>query len=250
MMSATPIPRTLALSIFGDLDISTIKTMPPGRKPIITYVAGEDKAERVYNFIGQEILQGRQAYFVYPLIEENEDLSLKSAERMFEELKTGFPNHSLALIHSKVAEEEQKRIMEEFRSGKLNILVATSVVEVGVDVPNATCMVIEHADRFGLSALHQLRGRVGRGDLQAYCFLIYGKKITEDGRARLTVMKETNDGFIIAEEDLRLRGPGDIGGVEQSGYHLGFTIADPARDFKILQEARAAAFAMLEQIKF
>ena len=250
MMSATPIPRTLALSIFGDLDISTIKTMPPGRKPIITYVAGEDKAERVYNFIGQEILQGRQAYFVYPLIEENEDLSLKSAERMFEELKTGFPNHSLALIHSKVAEEEQKRIMEEFRSGKLNILVATSVVEVGVDVPNATCMVIEHADRFGLSALHQLRGRVGRGDLQAYCFLIYGKKITEDGKARLTVMKETNDGFIIAEEDLRLRGPGDIGGVEQSGYHLGFTIADPARDFKILQEARTAAFAMLEQIKF
>jgi ATP-dependent DNA helicase recG len=250
MMSATPIPRTLALSIFGDLDISTIKTMPPGRKPIITYVAGEDKAERVYNFIGQEILQGRQAYFVYPLIEENEDLSLKSAERMFEELKTGFPNHSLALIHSKVAEEEQKRIMEEFRSGKLNILVATSVVEVGVDVPNATCMVIEHADRFGLSALHQLRGRVGRGDLQAYCFLIYGKKITEDGRARLTVMKETNDGFIIAEEDLRLRGPGDIGGVEQSGYHLGFTIADPARDFKILQEARSAAFELLEQTKF
>ena len=250
MMSATPIPRTLALSIFGDLDISTIKTMPPGRKPIITYVAGEDKAERVYNFIGQEILQGRQAYFVYPLIEENEDLSLKSAERMFEELKTGFPNHSLALIHSKVAEEEQKRIMEEFRSGKLNILVATSVVEVGVDVPNATCMVIEHADRFGLSALHQLRGRVGRGDLQAYCFLIYGKKITEDGRARLTVMKETNDGFIIAEEDLRLRGPGDIGGVEQSGYHLGFTIADPARDFKILQEARVDAFELLEQTKF
>ena len=140
--------------------------------------------------------------------------------------------------------------MEEFRSGKLNILVATSVVEVGVDVPNATCMVIEHADRFGLSALHQLRGRVGRGDLQAYCFLIYGKKITEDGRARLTVMKETNDGFIIAEEDLRLRGPGDIGGVEQSGYHLGFTIADPARDFKILQEARAAAFELLEQTKF
>ena len=250
MMSATPILRTLTLSIFGDLDISTIKTMPPGRKPIITYVAGEDKAERVYNFIGQEILQGRQAYFVYPLIEENEDLSLKSAERMFEELKAGFPNHSLALIHSKVAEEEQKRIMQEFRSGKLNILVATSVVEVGVDVPNATCMVIEHADRFGLSALHQLRGRVGRGDLQSYCFLIYGKKITEDGRARLTVMKETNDGFIIAEEDLRLRGPGDIGGVEQSGYHLGFTIADPARDFKILQEARSAAFELLEQTKF
>ncbi len=190
MMSATPIPRTLALSVFGDLDISTIRTMPQGRKPVITYIAGAGKAERVYSFIGGEILKGRQAYFVYPLIEENEELSLKSAERMFEELKQSFPSHKVALIHSKIAEEEQRRIMEEFRSGAISILTATSVVEVGVDVPNATCIVIEHADRFGLSALHQMRGRVGRGSEQAYCFLLYGKNLTENGRCRLTIMKE------------------------------------------------------------
>ena len=246
MMSATPIPRTLALSVFGDLDISTIRTMPSGRKPVITYIAGADKTERVYTFIGEEILKGRQAYFVYPLIEENEDMSLKSAERMFEELKSGFPNHRLALIHSKIAEEEQRSIMEEFRKGKIHILVATSVVEVGVDVPNAACMVIEHADRFGLSALHQMRGRVGRGNEQSYCFLIYGKNLTENGRERLKIMKETCDGFRIAEEDLKLRGPGDIGGVEQSGY-LGFKFADPVRDYKILQTARTAAFEMLAE---
>lgn len=246
MMSATPIPRTLALSVFGDLDISTIRTMPAGRKPVITYIAGADKTERVYTFIGEEILKGRQAYFVYPLIEENEDMSLKSAERMFDELKTGFPNHRLALIHSGIAEEEQRIIMEEFRKGTIHILVATSVVEVGVDVPNATCMVIEHADRFGLSALHQMRGRVGRGNEQSYCFLIYGKNITENGRSRLKIMKESCDGFHIAEEDLKLRGPGDIGGIEQSGY-LGFKFADPIRDYKILQTARTAAFEMLTE---
>ncbi|QOW60805.1 ATP-dependent DNA helicase RecG [Treponema pedis] len=246
MMSATPIPRTLALSVFGDLDISTIRTMPQGRKPVITYIAGAGKAERVYSFIGGEILKGRQAYFVYPLIEENEELSLKSAERMFEELKQSFPSHKVALIHSKIAEEEQRRIMEEFRSGAISILTATSVVEVGVDVPNATCIVIEHADRFGLSALHQMRGRVGRGSEQAYCFLLYGKNLTENGRCRLTIMKETTDGFKIAEEDLKLRGPGDIGGVEQSGY-LGFKYADPIRDYKILQTAREAAFELLQR---
>ena len=244
MMSATPIPRTLALSMFGDLDISVIKTMPPGRKPVITYVAPESKAEKVYYFIGQDILAGKQAYFVYPIIEDSDTLSLKSAEDMFAELTRDFPHHRLALLHSKVPEDEARTIMQEFRSGTIHILVATSVIEVGVDVPNATCMVIEHADRFGLSALHQLRGRIGRGSDQSYCFLLYGKNITETGMARLKVMASTTDGFVIAEEDLKLRGPGDIGGIEQSGY-CGFELADPIRDFALLEKARIAAFEML-----
>ncbi len=244
MMSATPIPRTLALSMFGDLDISVIKTMPPGRKPVITYVASESKAEKVYYFIGQDILAGKQAYFVYPIIEDSDTFNLKSAEDMFAELTRDFPHHRLALIHTKVPEEEARTIMQEFRSGAIHILVATSVIEVGVDVPNATCMVIEHADRFGLSALHQLRGRIGRGSDQSYCFLLYGKNITETGMARLKVMASTTDGFVIAEEDLKLRGPGDIGGVEQSGY-CGFELADPIRDFALLEKARIAAFEML-----
>ena len=244
MMSATPIPRTLALSMFGDLDISVIKTMPPGRKPVITYVAPESKAEKVYYFIGQDILAGKQAYFVYPIIEDSDTLSLKSAEDMFAELSRDFPHHRLALLHSKVPEDEARAIMQEFRAGAIHILVATSVIEVGVDVPNATCMVIEHADRFGLSALHQLRGRIGRGSDQAYCFLLYGKNITETGMARLKVMASTTDGFVIAEEDLKLRGPGDIGGIEQSGY-CGFELADPIRDFALLEKARIAAFEML-----
>ena len=244
MMSATPIPRTLALSMFGDLDISVIKTMPPGRKPVITYVAPESKAEKVYYFIGQDILAGKQAYFVYPIIEDSDTLSLKSAEDMFAELTRDFPHHRLALLHSKVSEDEARAIMQEFRAGAIHILVATSVIEVGVDVPNATCMVIEHADRFGLSALHQLRGRIGRGSDQSYCFLLYGKNITETGMARLKVMASTTDGFVIAEEDLKLRGPGDIGGIEQSGY-CGFELADPIRDFALLEKARIAAFEML-----
>ena len=244
MMSATPIPRTLALSMFGDLDISVIKTMPPGRKPVITYIAPQSKAEKVYYFIGQDILAGKQAYFVYPIIEDSDTLSLKSAEDMFAELTRDFPNHRLALLHSKVPEDEARAIMQEFRAGAIHILVATSVIEVGVDVPNATCMVIEHADRFGLSALHQLRGRIGRGSDQAYCFLLYGKNITETGMARLKVMASTTDGFVIAEEDLKLRGPGDIGGIEQSGY-CGFELADPIRDCALLEKARIAAFEML-----
>ncbi|MGP1455315.1 MAG: ATP-dependent DNA helicase RecG [Treponema sp.] len=245
MMSATPIPRTLALSMFGDLDISVIKTLPPGRKPILTYIAHQEKAERVYHFIEQEMNAGKQAYFVYPLIEDSEAISLKSAEQMFTQLRNRFPKHRLALIHSKIDEDEQRTIMEEFRNGGIHLLVATSVIEVGVDVPNATCMVIEHADRFGLSALHQLRGRIGRGDSQSYCFLLYGKNITDIGKQRLTIMGNTTDGFIIAEEDLKLRGPGDIGGTEQSGY-CGFILADPIRDYAILEKARTAAFNTLE----
>jgi len=245
MMSATPIPRTLALSVFGDLDVSVIRTMPPGRKPIITHLTRHGNEGNLYGFVGRELAAGRQAYFVYPLIEESETLSLKSAAAMFEHLKTRvFPGYPCALIHSQVEEEEQRRIMAEFRSGAVSILVATSVVEVGVDVPNATCMVIEHAERFGLAALHQLRGRVGRGSLQSYCFLVYAANLTEDAKARLKVMHETTDGFVIAEEDLKIRGPGDIAGIRQSGY-LAFDLADPLRDREILEDARNSAFTYL-----
>lgn len=246
MMSATPIPRTLALSVFGDLDVSVIRTMPPGRKPVITHLSRGGNEERVYEFIRKELEGGRQAYFVYPLIDQSDALSLKSAEEMFVTLRDRiFPGTRTALIHSRIAEDEQRQIMEDFRAGTIRILVATSVVEVGVDVANATCMVIEHAERFGLSALHQLRGRVGRGTVQSYCFLVYAQNLTEDGKARLRIMHETTDGFVIAEEDLKLRGPGDVTGIQQSGY-VSFDLADPIRDYDILLEARKAAFNLLE----
>jgi len=249
MMSATPIPRTLALSVFGDLDISVIRTMPPGRKPVITHLAKQGNETKVYDYIRKELAEGRQAYFVYPLIDQSDALSLKSAEEMFVTLRDSiFPGTAAALIHSKIPEEEQRAIMTAFRSGAIRILVATSVVEVGVDVANATCMVIEHAERFGLSALHQLRGRVGRGERQSYCFLVYAHNLTEDGKARLRVMHETADGFAIAEEDLKIRGPGDVAGIQQSGY-VSFVLADPVRDYDILLEARESAFALLLEQK-
>ncbi|MFP3089405.1 ATP-dependent DNA helicase RecG [Treponema sp. TIM-1] len=247
MMSATPIPRTLALTVFGDLEVSIIRDLPPGRKPVKTHLARESNEDKVYDFVRQELAAGRQAYFVYPLIEVNGTKDLKDAVSMAERLgKEIFPQYPTALIHSRVDEEEKRRIMDEFRRGSIRILTATSVVEVGVDVPNATCMVIEHAERFGLSALHQLRGRVGRGPDQAYCFLVYSEELTEDGKTRLKVMLENSDGFIIAEEDLKLRGPGQIAGIEQSGY-LSLGIADPLRDAAELERARNDAFAMLEE---
>lgn len=249
MMSATPIPRTLALSVFGDLDISVIRTMPPGRKPVITHLAKQGNEAKVYDYVRNELAEGRQAYFVYPLIDQSDALSLKSAEEMFVTLRDKiFPGTAAALIHSKIPEDEQRAIMTAFRSGAIRILVATSVVEVGVDVANATCMVIEHAERFGLSALHQLRGRVGRGERQSYCFLVYAHNLTEDGKARLRVMHETTDGFAIAEEDLKIRGPGDVAGIQQSGY-VSFVLADPVRDYDILIEARESAFALLLEQK-
>lgn len=245
MMSATPIPRTLALSVFGDLDVSVIRTMPPGRKPIITHLARQGNEQKVYDFIAREIAAGRQAYFVYPLIEQGDGNSLKSAEEMYSTLREAvFPGVEIALIHSRIADEDQRKIMEGFRSGSIRILVATSVVEVGVDVANATCMVIEHAERFGLAALHQLRGRVGRSDPQSWCFLVYSGNLTEEGKARLKAMHETTDGFAIAEEDMRIRGFGDIAGIEQSGY-VSFDLADPVRDAVILERARIAAFEFL-----
>jgi len=249
MMSATPIPRTLALTVFGDMDVSVIKDMPPGRKPVKTHLAKESNEKKVYDFVRNEIEKGRQAYFVYPLIEDGD--GIKDAVSMAERLSTEiFKNHKVkgAVIHSKLDEEEKKQIMDDFRKGEIKILAATSVVEVGVDVPNATCMVVEHAERFGLSALHQLRGRVGRGQDQSYCFLVYSDELTEEGKTRLKIMLENSDGFVIAEEDLKMRGPGQIAGTEQSGY-LVLGIANPIRDIEILEKAREDVFSILENDK-
>ncbi|WP_407400117.1 ATP-dependent DNA helicase RecG [Treponema sp.] len=250
MMSATPIPQTLALTAFGDLDISVIKTMPQGRKPVKTLLTVMGNERNVYEAVRKELKAGHQAYFVYPRIGEDsqdasDDRSLKSAEEMYAFLSQQvYPGISCALIHGKVTEEEQKKILEEFRDGKIQILIATTVVEVGVDVGNATCIVIEHADRFGLAELHQLRGRVGRSSLQSFCFLIYGKNISEEGKARLKALHESTDGFYIAEQDLKLRGPGEISGTSQSGY-LSLSIADLARDKEMLKLARYDAFMQL-----
>lgn len=251
MMSATPIPRTLALTVFGDLDVSIIKDVPPGRKTIKTHLAKQSNEKKVYDFVRQELAAGHQAYFVYPLIEGDEDSSssgnLKNAQAMAKRLSSSiFPEYRVALVHSRLDEDEKRKTMTAFRIGDIHILVATSVVEVGVDVPNATCMVIEHAERFGLSALHQLRGRVGRGQAQSYCFLVYSDRLTEDGKQRLKVMLEYSDGFAIAEEDLKLRGPGHIAGTVQSGY-INLGLADPVEDSKLLEVAREEAFSILER---
>lgn len=259
MMSATPIPRSLALTVFGDLDVSVIKTMPKGRKPVITHLASLENDAKVYSFVRNLLAQGQQGYFVYPLIQKEEDweeeesetesfsTGLKSAREMYEKLSTViFPEFPCALIHSKIPEEEQQEIMRKFKENKISVLVATSVVEVGVDVPNATFMVIEEAQRFGLAALHQLRGRVGRGELQAYCFLVYGKKLTEDGKQRLKVLHESQDGFYIAEEDLKLRGPGSARGIKQSGY-ISLGISDPLEDSELLEKAREDAFDFISR---
>ena len=241
MMSATPIPQTLALTVYGDLDVSTIATMPKGRKPILTHLTKQGNESRVYESVRLELQKGRQAYFVYPRIEtdeEDDNPQLKSAEQMHEFLSTHvYKEWKCAVIHSKIDEKEQNQILQDFRANKIQVLVATSVVEVGVDVPNATCMIIEHAERFGLAALHQLRGRVGRGSEQSFCFLIYSAKLTELGKQRLKVMYETTDGFEIAEQDLKLRGPGEVSGIQQSGY-LTLGLSDPARDLEILQIVR------------
>ena len=247
MMSATPIPRTLALTVFGDLDASVIRDLPPGRKPIVTHLARQGNEQKVYEFVRRQLGLGRQAYFVYPLIDSGDGKDLKDAETWAARLaERVFSEFKVALAHSRLKEEEKRDTMEGFRKREIDVLVATSVVEVGVDVPNATVMVVEHAERFGLSALHQLRGRVGRGEHQSYCFLVFSKDLTEDGKARLKVMLENSDGFVIAEEDLKLRGPGQIAGIEQSGY-LSLGLADPVRDSAALERARADAFAVLER---
>ncbi len=250
LMTATPIPRSLALAAFGDLDISTIRHLPPGRRSVITHLTREGNERRVYDRVREEIQNGRQAYFVYPRIEDGVDQragNTKSAEEMFRILRSEiFPDIPMGLIHSRIDEAEKRKRMEEFTGGKIGILVATSVVEVGVDVANATCMVIEHAEKFGLTTLHQLRGRVGRGDQQSYAFLIYSRGLTENGIERLKTMMETSDGFRIAEEDLRIRGPGELLGVRQAGY-LMLRIADLHRDGEILEEALQDALRFLSE---
>jgi ATP-dependent DNA helicase RecG len=247
MMTATPIPRTLALTVYGDLEVSTIRTMPPGRKPVVTHLARHGNEAKVYDFVRKELAAGRQAYFVYPLISGSEDGSLKDAEamarRLAEEVYPGIPG---GLIHSRLPDEEKRATMEAFTRGGLRYLVATSVVEVGVDVAAATCMVVEHAERFGLAALHQLRGRVGRGESQSYCFLVYSRDLSEEGKRRLKAMKETVDGFALAEEDLRIRGPGEIAGIAQSGS-LRLAFADPVRDADLLETARMDAAGIVDR---
>ena len=252
MMSATPIPQKLALTVFGDLDVLSIHTMPNGRKPIKTFLVQGGHESNAYEAVRSELKAGHQAYFVYPAIENNmEDgdfgsrKGMKSAEEMYEFLsKQVYPEFKVAMVHGKVSEDEQTQILEDFRQNKVQILVATTVVEVGVDVPNATCIVIEQADRFGLAGLHQLRGRVGRGESQSYCFLVYRKDLTEDGKARMKALHDTTYGFKIAEEDLKLRGPGEITGTAQSG-ELTFKIAEPVRDEQLMIQARIDAFATL-----
>ena len=250
MMSATPIPQTLALSAFGDLDISTIRTMPSGRKQIKTYLSVMGHENNAYQAVRKELEAGHQAYFVYPRIQEEEgDGSLKSAQEMFKFLSEKvYPDFKTALVHSQIDEDESHKILDDFAKGEIKVLVATTVVEVGVDVPNATCIVIEHADRFGLAELHQLRGRVGRNSLQSYCFLIYSKNISPDGVERMKALRESCDGFEIAEKDLKLRGPGQLSGTQQSGY-LDLNIADLARDKDMLLEARYEAFKYLTGLK-
>ncbi len=247
LMTATPIPRTLALTVFGDLDVSSIRTMPPGRLPVKTYLASEKSRERVYSAVRVEFERKHQAYFVYPRINDTGKSDLRDAETMYEYLtKTVYPGIPAGLIHSRIPEDEKLGIMDRFRKGELTYLVATSVVEVGVDVANAACMIIEHAERFGLSALHQMRGRVGRGAVQSYAFLVYSEELSPEGRERLMVMKESNDGFVIAEKDLSIRGPGEIAGTRQSGF-LRLIAADLVLDHELLTQARETADAILSE---
>ena len=246
-MTATPIPRTLALTVFGDMKVSSIRTLPPGRRPVETHLAKHGNDHKVYEFVRRELAAGRQAYFVYPRIDDTGALDLRDAESMWQELQERvYREYRVGLVHSRIPDEEKRETMERFRTGELRVLVATSVVEVGVDVPNATCMVVEHAERFGLAAPHQLRGRVARGRHQSYCFLVYDEELTDLAKERLKVLHGTTDGFEIAEEDLRIRGPGDIAGTQQAGY-LRFRIADLGRDMGIMNQARADAFDILER---
>ncbi len=247
VMTATPIPRTLAMTLFGDLSLSVIDELPPGRTPIETKVYFENRRKLVYEQIESEIREGRQAYIIYPLVEESEKSDLKSATQMAEHLGNEiFPAFRTGLLHGRMKPEEKEAAMRSFKNRELDILVATTVIEVGIDVPNATYMLIEHADRFGLSQLHQLRGRVGRGSQKSRCILLTSGKLSEDAEKRLRVMEETCDGFRIAEEDLEIRGPGDFLGTRQSGMP-DFRVANILRDASILEQARNSAFNLIEK---
>lgn len=238
VMTATPIPRTLAMTVYGDLDVSVIDQLPPGRKPVTTIMRYDKDREAMYHFIGTELRKGRQVYIVYPLIEENEKLDLLALEEGYEIVKETFPHYRVTYVHGKMKPAEKDHQMELFASGQSQILVATTVIEVGVNVPNASVMIIENAERFGLSQLHQLRGRVGRGADQSYCILMTKHQLSRDTRHRLEVMTSTNDGFVVAEEDMKLRGPGDMDGTQQSGVAFNLKISNLAQDGQIVQMAR------------
>lgn len=246
IMTATPIPRTLALTVYGDLDVSVIDELPKGRSPIVTKVSSESKRSALYQFILEQLQQGRQAYFVYPLIEESEKIELKNATEEHQKLVVQFAKFNVGLLHGRMKPAEKEQVMQSFRNQEFHILVSTTVIEVGVDVPNATIMVIEHAERFGLSQLHQLRGRVGRGSHKSYCVLMPGYALSEDGKHRLSVMESTTDGFKVSEADLALRGPGEFLGAKQSG-DMGFILANLNRDAEILVQARELAFKLIKQ---
>jgi ATP-dependent DNA helicase RecG len=246
VMTATPIPRTLTLTLYGELDVSVIDELPPGRKPVRTYWKTPEERLKVYAGVRKLVEQGRQAYVICPLIDESDKLQVRAAEQMAEHLqKDVFPDLRVGLLHGRMKPAEKEAVMEAFRAGELDILVSTTVIEVGVDVPNAAVIVIEDADRFGLAQLHQLRGRVGRSEHQSYCVLIADPK-SEEGQRRMEIMTRTNNGFLIAEEDLRIRGPGEIYGTRQSGMPS-FRVADLVKDMRLLEVARQEAFRLLER---
>jgi ATP-dependent DNA helicase RecG len=241
VMTATPIPRTLALTLYGDLDVSVLDELPPGRTPVVTRCLADERAQEVWDFVRKQIAAGHQAYVVYPVIEENEERELKAAQQMFRKLREKiFPDLRIGLLHGRLDPDEKEHVMRDFQKGEIKVLVATTVIEVGVDVANATVMVIEHADRFGLAQLHQLRGRIGRGAAKSYCVLMHGGKVTEEGQRRLDAMVRTHDGFQIAELDLELRGPGEFFGTKQAGIPS-FRVANLIRDRQLLEAAKREA---------
>lgn len=246
VMTATPIPRTLAMTLYGDLDVSVIDELPPGRKPIQTVHQFDNRRASMYAFIRKQIQEGRQAYIVYPLIQESEKMDIKNLEEGYLHICEEFPEYKVSRVHGKMKPAEKDEEMQRFLANETQIMVATTVIEVGVNVPNASVMVIENAERFGLSQLHQLRGRVGRGADQSYCILVTGYKLTEETRKRIEIMVQTNDGFEIAEADLKLRGPGDLEGTQQSGVAFDLKIADIARDGQLLQYVREVAEKLLD----
>jgi len=246
VMTATPIPRTLAMTVYGDLDVSVIDELPPGRKPIQTYQLYDNKRASLNRFIAKQVAAGRQIYLVYPLIQESENLDFKNLEDGYALLKETFPQFKISMVHGKMKPSEKDEEMRKFVEGTTQILVATTVIEVGVNVPNASVMIIESAERFGLSQLHQLRGRVGRGAEQSYCILMSSYKIGDDTRKRLEVMVNTTDGFEIAEADLKMRGPGDLDGTQQSGLPFDLKITNLSRDGEMLTFARRVAEEVID----
>jgi ATP-dependent DNA helicase RecG len=245
VMTATPIPRTLAMTIYGDLDSSELDEKPPGRRPVITRLVTERKRSEVYDGVGRRLRAGEQAFVVCPLIDESEKLDLASAVETFEKTKSAFPLHRVGLVHGRLKTQERQQLMEQFRSGELHILVATAVIEVGVDVPNATVMLIEHPERFGLAQLHQLRGRIGRSEKQSYCILVASNEGVVEYSERLRFFARTTDGFALAEKDLELRGPGEVLGTRQHGLP-DLRVADLVADRELLANARRDAFRMVE----